>query len=156
MLQYKIRGPPASNLPPFVNLTAMSPSTRTHARENSLLPVDRILLWFGSQVTRHYGRELGRGYNESFYSYFSRWLVIKRMRLEWNVENFPDAQPGKQIVCRPIGKSHFKVSANALGTHCPPVNGSRLPPCFAGEGANEETAKETACKSLVEACRCVS
>lgn len=71
---------------------------------NWLLPVDRILLWFGNQCTKHNGQELGRGVRESFYDYFSRWLTMKRMRLEWSVESFPAAQPERRTMCRPIGE----------------------------------------------------
>jgi hypothetical protein len=86
------------------NLPHMAYDTSVCTNVRSLLPADRILVWFGNQVTKHSGRELGRGVNESFYSYFSRWLAIKGMRLEWDVERFAGVRAEKQTVCRPVGK----------------------------------------------------
>lgn len=66
-------------------------------------PISAIDLWLGNQVTRRAGQELTRKNHESFYDYFSRWLAIKRFRLDWKVETFPAARPGKQTFYRPVG-----------------------------------------------------
>lgn len=132
-----------------------SNDTGTNSDANNLLPADRILLWFGNQCTRFNGQELGRGARETFRDYFSRWIAMKGLRLEWSVEIFPAAPPDKRVICRPIGRHHldspYPLSANSAS-----VNGTQLPSCYVGEGANEEIAKEASCKSLVEAFRCVS
>lgn len=100
------------------------------------LSVNSVQLWLGNQCTRNSGHVLDRKNNESFYSYLSRWLAMKRFKLEWRVETFPYAQPGKQTIYRPI------------------VNGCELAACYCGQGDIEAIAKEESCQSLVVAIGC--
>jgi hypothetical protein len=92
----------------------MPHNTRTYTNANSLLPADAILVWFGSQVNKNHGQELNRGVGESFYHYFCRWLAIKGLKLEWNVECFPEAHPDKQIICRPISELEPSLGISTL------------------------------------------
>lgn len=121
------------------------------------LSVNSVQLWLGNQCTRNSGHVLDRKNNESFYSYLSRWLAMKRFKLEWRVETFPYAQPGKQTIYRPIGLSAslFYFATNDSSSY-PTVNGCELAACYCGQGDIEAIAKEESCQSLVVAIGCVS
>lgn len=121
------------------------------------LSVNAMHLWLGNQCTRNSGQVLARKSNESSYSYFSRWVAMKRFKLEWKIESFPYAQPGRRILYRPIGQSLILFYPVDNGSSAfPAVNGCELAVCYCGQGEIEAIAKEESCKSLVDAIGCVS
>ena len=67
-----------------------------------LLPVTWIDMWLGNETTRRAGEKLAPMQNESYHSYFLRWVAIKRLQLEWRVEINLAAEPGRQVFYRPL------------------------------------------------------